>query len=170
MASTSDIWTDAFGRIKEEVHAVLDGIDERHLGFRPDPDANSVAWLIWHLTRVQDDHIAGAAGMQQVWTTQGWNERFGLPFDPSAHGYGQSSEDVAALGDIPAEKLLGYYDAVHEQTLQYVGNLSEADLDRIVDENWDPPVTLAARLVSVLDDDLEHAGQAAFVKGALGRS
>ena len=56
---------------------------------------------------------------------------------------------------------------MHEQTLQYLDGIGEADLDRIVDRRWDPPVTLGVRLVSVADDDIQHAGQAAFVRGVV---
>ena len=134
------------------------------LTFRADADANSIAWLVWHLTRIQDDHVAGVAGTEQLWTAGGWHERFALPFDVSATGYGQTSDEVAAVSG-SAELLLGYHDAVHEETLRFLGGLGPGDLDRIVDERWDPPVTLAVRLVSVVADDLEHAGQAAYVRG-----
>ena len=65
--------------------------------------------------------------------------------------------------------LLGYFEAVHQRTLSYVRGLSDGDLTRVVDTSWDPPVTLAVRLVSVLSDDLQHAGQAAFLRGILKR-
>ena len=71
--------TDAFSRIGEEVHAAVEGLSEEQLAFRVDADANSIGWLVWHLSRVQDDHVAGVAGFEQVWTAQGWAERFGLP-------------------------------------------------------------------------------------------
>ena len=82
----------------------------------------------------------------------------------SATGYGQNSDEVAAVTASP-NLLLGYHDAVHDETVRFLGGLEAGDLDRIVDERWDPPVTLAVRLVSVVADDLEHAGQAAFVRG-----
>ena len=127
------------------------------LTYRPDPEANSIAWLVWHLTRIQDDHVADVAGTEQQWLVGGWHERFGLPFPASATGYGQSSDEVAQV-DVDSSLLLGYFDAVHEQTIRYVSGLRADDLDRIVDERWDPPVSLGVRLVSVIDDDLEHAG------------
>jgi hypothetical protein len=96
-------------------------------------------------------------------------ERFGLPFDPRDTGYGHRAEEVAAVQVDAGELLVGYYDAVHEQTARYVERLGDADLARIVDRSWDPPVTLGVRLVSVLADDLQHAGQAAFVRGILQR-
>jgi hypothetical protein len=76
---------------------------------------------------------------------------------------------VAAVQVDSADLLTGYYDAVHERTVAYLTTLSDADLDRIVDERWDPPVTLGVRLVSVISDDLQHAGQAAYARGLIER-
>jgi hypothetical protein len=169
MATTNDVLTDAFERVRGSVHRTLDGLDEAMLVGRVDPSANSIAWLIWHLTRVQDDHVAELAGREQVWTSGGWARRFGLPFDVSATGYGQSSEDVAAVREIAAADLAGYFDDVHAATLDYVAGLDADGLDRVVDTSWDPPVTVGVRLVSVLADDLQHVGQAALVRGVLSR-
>jgi uncharacterized damage-inducible protein DinB len=163
------ILVDAFERIKGVVHDTLDDIPDQALTYRPDADANTVAWLIWHLTRVQDDHVAGVAGSEQVWTADGWHERFALPFDTGDIGYGQSSDDVAAVTS-SAALLRDYHDAVHAKTKAYVESLTAEDLDRVVDDNWDPPVTLGVRLVSVVSDDLQHAGQAAYVRGLFSRT
>ena len=167
--TSADLLVDAFGRIREVVHEVVDRLTPEQLAFRVDPDANSIAWLVWHLTRIQDDHVADAAHTEQVWTSQGWVERFALPFGRLATGYGHRAEEVAAV-KASAELLVGYHDAVREQSIRYVRQLGEADLDRIVDRSWEPPVSLGVRLVSVLADDLQHAGQAAFVRGVLERS
>ena len=168
--TSAELLVDAVGRIREIVHRVVDGLTPEQLAFRVDPEANSIAWLVWHLTRIQDDHLADPAGAEQVWTSQGWVERFGLPFDPLATGYGHRADDVAAVQVGSGELLVGYHDAVHQQTTRYVRQLTDADLSRIVDRSWDPPVTLGVRLVSVIADDLQHAGQAAFVRGVLQRS
>lgn len=166
----ADVLVDSFGRIRETVHGVVDGLTPAQLAFRTDTEANSIAWLVWHLTRVQDDHLADAARFEQVWTAAGWAERFHLPFGRGATGYGQSSDEVGSVQVDSPELLVGYHDAVFEQTISYVGALREADLDRIVDEAWDPPVSLGVRLVSVISDDLQHAGQAAYVRGLLERA
>lgn len=163
------VLVDGFGRIREIVAGTVDGLTQDELTFRADSQANSIAWLVWHLTRVQDDHVAGVAGTEQIWTAQGWAERFGLPFDDGSIGFGHSSKDVAAVR-AGADLLTGYHDAVHDATASYVRDLRDADLDEVVDDRWDPPVTLGVRLVSVLGDDLQHAGQAAFVRGLLERS
>lgn len=162
-----DILIDGYGRIQEEVHAVLDGLGPDELNARPAPDANSVAWLVWHLTRVQDDHVADAFDLDQVWQAQGWEKRFGLGLPRHDTGYGHSAAKVAKVRVDAADLLTGYYDAVHEQTLGVLRELPAKDLERIVDERWDPPVSLGVRLVSVLSDDLQHIGQAAYVRGLL---
>ncbi|MQA05436.1 MAG: DUF664 domain-containing protein [Streptosporangiales bacterium] len=168
--TSSDLLVDAYGRVKEEVDAVVAGLTADQLAHRIDPDANSIGWLAWHLTRVQDDHIADAAELDQVWLTDGWADRFALPFDPHATGYGHSSAEVAAVRVPSGDLLTGYHDAVYEQTIAYVEKLTDADLSRIVDTRWDPPVSLGVRLVSVIGDGLAHAGQAAYVRGVLERT
>jgi hypothetical protein len=165
----AELLVDAFARVRQVVHRVVDGLTPEQLAFRVDPEANSIAWLVWHLTRIQDDHVAGAARAEQVWTSQGWVERLGLPFGPLDTGYGHRPADVAAVRVASGKLLVGYHDAVHAQTTQWVEGLADADLGRIVDRSWDPPVSLGVRLVSVIADDLQHAGQAALVRGVVQR-
>jgi Protein of unknown function (DUF664) len=165
----SDVLTDAFDRISDLVHAAAEGLSAEQLAYRADPEANSIGWLVWHLTRVQDDHVSAVRGAEQAWIEGGWVERFGLPFDADATGYGHSSDEVGAVRVGSDKLLLGYFDAVHSQTVSYVRQLTAADLARIVDDRWDPPVTLSARLVSVISDDIQHAGQSAFIRGIIER-
>lgn len=158
---------DAFGRVHEVVHHVVVGLRVEQLTYRPAPDANSIGWLVWHLTRIEDDHVAALAGVPQRWTDDGWAERFGLPFPPEDTGYGQTPAEVAAVR-VDGGLLLGYHDAVHAATLAWLDGVAEGDLDRVVDRSWTPPVTAGVRLVSVIADALQHAGQAAYVRGLLG--
>ncbi|MES2169355.1 MAG: DinB family protein, partial [Actinomycetota bacterium] len=102
------------------------------------------------------------------WTSAGWSAKFALPFDDKASGFGQSSQEVGAVR-VSGDLLLGYYDSVHERTIDYLKGLGEADLDRIVDTRFTPAVTLGVRLVSILSDELQHAGQAAYVRGIIER-
>jgi hypothetical protein len=159
--------TDAYGRISKEVHRTVEGLAEDQLTKRIAPDANTIGWLVWHLTRIQDSHVSELAHEEQIWTSGGWYEQFGLPFDVNATGYGFSNDDVAAVRGVDDKQLIGYFDAVHLRTLGFVAQLERDDLERIVDMRWNPPVTMAARLVSVIADDLQHIGQAAFIRGLL---
>lgn len=160
----NEVLLDAFGRIRETVAATLEGVDDESLTRRPAGTGNSIAWLIWHLSRVEDAQLASAGGLDQVWTSQGFAGRFGLPLSERDTGYGHSTSQVDAVRATP-ELLLGYYDAVHRQTLEYLHSLGAEDFDRVVDTRWDPPVTLGVRLVSTIADCLQHVGQAAYAKG-----
>jgi uncharacterized damage-inducible protein DinB len=165
--TVAQLLVDGFDRIRQEVDSAVTGLSPEQLAAAPAPGANPIGWLVWHLTRIQDDHIAEVAGVEQVWTAGGFYDRFGLPLDRSDTGYGHRPEQVAAVRVPSARLLLEYHQAVFEQSRRYLAGLSEQDLGRIVDESWDPPVTLAVRLVSVLSDDLQHAGQAGYVAGML---
>jgi GNAT superfamily N-acetyltransferase len=157
-----------YGRIPPLVRDAVDGLDAKHLAEMPAPGANSIGWLVWHLTRVQDHHIAELLGVEQLWVSEGWAGRFGLDPDAQNHGYGHTAEQVAAVRPDGPEILVEYLEAVWARTRSMLEGLTAADLDRVVDRRWDPPVTLGIRLISLADDSLQHVGQAAYVRGLLG--
>jgi uncharacterized damage-inducible protein DinB len=169
MTTSADLLIDGFGRIRENVADVLSGLTADQLAHQVAPGANSISWLVWHLTRVQDDHVGNAFGAEQVWSAGGWAARFGLPAGMSDIGYGHTAAqaEAVAAATASAELLAEYHEATHAQTVKLISGVTDADLPRIVDTRWTPPVTLAVRLVSVLDDDMQHAGQAAYVRGLL---
>ncbi|ASW92227.1 mycothiol transferase [Mycobacterium marseillense] len=170
MASTDDaavirdLLRDAFTRLIEHVDEITRGLTEEVSAYRPTPDANSIAWLLWHSARVQDIQLADVAGVEQVWLRDGWVDRFGLDLPKGDMGYGHSPDDVAKV-KAPADLLSGYYHAVHQLTCDYIDGVTADELARVVDTNWDPPVTASARLVSIIDDCAQHLGQAAYVRG-----
>ena len=102
-----DLLTDAFGRVHESVHAAVTDLTLDQLHHRLDPGANPIAWLVWHLTRVQDDHVAEVAGLEQAWTSQGFDAKFDAPYPVTTVGYGQSSHEVGKLRVPSAEVLTG---------------------------------------------------------------
>ena len=165
MTSATEILVDAFGRVGESMHGLLAGLDPGALLWRPDPAANPIGWVAWHLTRVQDDHLADVGRLPQVWTEHGFAGRFALPYPVSATGYGQTAHEVGQFTVPDAAALLAYHDAVHEQTLAILSGLDDAGYARIVDERWDPPVTAAVRLVSVIGDTMMHLGEIGYVRG-----
>jgi hypothetical protein len=163
-----ELLVDAFERVRDAVHPAVNGLTPEELTYRLDGEANSIAWLVWHLTRIQDDHVSALAGTEQVWTAGGWADRFDLPLDVGDTGYGHDAETVGRVR-ADARSLLDYFEDVHASTVAYVRTLTDEDLVRVVDRRWDPPVTLSVRLVSVLADDLQHVGQAAYVRGVVQR-
>ncbi|HUB55686.1 MAG TPA: mycothiol transferase [Mycobacterium sp.] len=157
-----ELLRDAFTRLIEHVDELTAGLTEEQANYRPSPDANSIVWLIWHSARVQDIQLAPIAGIEQVWTHDGWVDRFGLDLPRNDSGYGHGPDEVAKVR-ASAELLAGYYHALHKVTLEFVARVTAEDLARIVDRNWDPPVTASARIVSIIDDCAQHLGQAAYL-------
>lgn len=163
-----DLLIELYGRIPDLVRSAVEGLTAEQLGAAPDAGANTVGWLVWHLTRVQDDHVAELLDESQLWEDGEWAARFGLEPDPANTGYGHGADEVAAVRPDGPDVLLDYHDAVHARTVAFLRGLTPEALDRIVDRRWDPPVTLGVRLVSVADDSLQHVGQAAYLRGLLG--
>jgi len=169
MATSNQILLDAFGRVADGVRDLLDGLDAEALAVRPDSTGNSIGWLVWHLARVQDDHLAEVAGCEQAWTAGGWYARLALPFPADATGYGFDDAEVSSTRITDVDALAGYHAAVHLLTTSLLAGITAGRLDEIIDERWDPPVTVAVRIVSVVEDCLQHLGQADYVAGLLGR-
>lgn len=159
---------EVYGRVLPLARATVDGLTVEQVLARPTPDANPIAWLLWHLARVQDHHVSELLETDQLWVTDGWAPRFGLAPDPDNTGYGHSSAEVAAVRPERPEVLVEHLEAVDARTRPLLEGCTADDLDRIVDRRWDPPVTLGVRLVSVVDDCLQHIGQAAYVRGLIG--
>ncbi len=160
--------TDGYGRILRILEKSLEGLTPDDLSQQPHPDCNSMGWLAWHLTRVQDHHIADLMGEEQLWIGDGWHARFNRPLDPKDIGSGHSSEDVAAFKPPDAKTLLEYHHAVVERSKRYINTLSAVDLDQeIEDPRFQPLPTVGTRLISVLSDGLQHAGQVAYLRGLL---
>jgi uncharacterized damage-inducible protein DinB len=163
----NDLLAEAYGRLPELIGTAVRGLTREQLTWAPAPGANTIGWLVWHLTRVQDHHLSELIGTDQVWISRDTQADFDLPPDPYDTGYGHGPEQVAGVRPASAEVLVDYHAAVHDRTLRYLARLTASDLDAVVDRRWDPPVTLGVRLVSVVDDDLQHAGQAGYLRGLL---
>ena len=165
MAAANDLLLDAYGRVAESVPAVLDGLTPDQAAWRPAPHANSIGWLVWHLTRVLDDHLADLTENEQVWLDRGFADSFRLDLDWRDTGYGHRPDQVAKVVVDPVSLLADYHAATQEAVNPFLAEVGE--FDRIVDTRWNPPVTLGVRLVSVADDLARHMGQAEYVRGLL---
>jgi hypothetical protein len=164
LSAAQELLRDSFTRLIEHVDELTDGLTDEMAAYRPTPQANSIGWLIWHSARVQDVQVCDIANRADLWTRDGWVDRFGLDLARDDTGFGHTADAVAKVR-ASAELLAGYYHAVHDMTLEFVETLSDADLERVVDRRWDPPVTASARLVSIVDDCAQHLGQAAYLRG-----
>jgi hypothetical protein len=163
-----DLLADGYNRIPDFLETVLKGLTKKDLRWQPRKDSNSIGWLVWHLTRQQDAQIAALMGKEQLWIKEGWHTKFNREADPNDTGFGHTPEQVAAFQAPDSQTLLAYLRAAVERTIQYFRNLSKEDLDRELDEPWfQPPPTVGVRLISILDDCILHAGQAAYIRGLI---
>jgi DinB superfamily len=100
-----------YGRIPDAARAAVSGLPTDRLTEAPRPGANTIAWLIWHVARVQDHHVSELMSEGQLWAeNEAWAERFGLAPDPHNTGYGHGPEEVAAVRPDSAGALLDYLD------------------------------------------------------------
>ena len=167
MADCKDLIIDGLNRVEEDLRAALEGLSAEQLAFRPHEQANSIAWLAWHLTRVEDDHVSELAGRKQAWVEDRWHERFGRKADPNDTGFGHTPEQVASITPDGPQALIDYYAAVHQRSLAYLQTVTCGEMDRIIDRRWNPPVTAGVRLVSVVNDCTQHVGQLAYIRGLI---
>ena len=163
-----ELVADGLGRVQTILHRVVDGLTLEQLLYQPKERCNSIAWLAWHLTRVQDHHLSDLAGIPQTWVDEGWHAVFNMAPDPTNTGGGHTPEEVAAFRTPDGAALLGYHDAVCRRSKAYLDTLSPADLDVEINEpQYQPLPTVGVRLVSVISDNTQHAGQAAYLRGML---
>jgi uncharacterized damage-inducible protein DinB len=161
---------EAYGRISPLVHRATEGLATEQLCYLIEPGANTIAWLVWHLSRIQDQHISELLEEPELWSDRSWVRVTGIERDPVTRGQGDGPAEVAALRPSGADGLLAYHDAVTARTAKYLCGVDEAELDRPIDFSYDPPVSAGVRLASVLSDNLQHAGQALYLRGVLDRT
>jgi hypothetical protein len=166
--ASKELLIDEFERIRDAVHPAVNGLSVEELTYRPDSESNSIAWLTWHLTRVQDQALSSLAGREELWTENGWYERFALPLEPSDTGFGH---DPATVGTVVAAAalLLDYFEDVHRRTVTWLGSFDDGGLSKVLDDTGIVPITVESKLVGVIVDDLQHVGQSAYVRGLVQR-
>lgn len=162
-----ELLLDGYGRIYEELERALSGLTPGDLDHQPKYDSNSMGWLAWHLIRVQDGQIARLMGVEQVYIKDGWYAEFNRQPDPKDVGFGHSSEQVAAFKSPDVAIIMGYEKGVLEREKSYINSLTAEDLDRELNEPFQPLPTVGVRLISIMSDALQHAGQIAYVRGLL---
>ena len=156
---------DALARVRDMVRDALKDLSAEELLAPPRPH---IAWLVWHLTRVQDTNFSALMERPQLWIAGGWHQRFQMPADPKDYGSGhrQTRAQVEAFTVTDKPLLLEYLDAVFAQTKDYLGAVSNDDLNRVLNEpQYQPLPTLSVRLASVINCNTRHAGQIEYLRG-----
>lgn len=145
----------------------LPDLSPEQLNAHPAGHPNSIAWLLWHSGREVDVQLSDLTGAVQQW--ERFRATFALGDIGDTVGLGHSPEEAEQITATDAQLLIDYLEATLTALRTYVTGLSEADLGEVIDDNWTPPVTRGARLVSIVDDAAVHVGQAAYAAGSLSR-
>src|SRR5262249_45806945 len=161
-----ELIVDGFERLPEVAEEAFAGVRAADFDRPPQPGANPLGWTVWHLTRVQDGQVAEMMGEPDLWVRDGWHKKFNRPPDHDDSGYGHTPAEVRAFRSPSAKVQLDYLRATTERTKRYLASLEPADLDRPIGPGPDPS-TVAIRLVSIVADCHQHAGEAVYVRGLL---
>ncbi len=156
---------DVLGRVQDMVREALKDLSPEELLAPPKPH---IAWLVWHLSRVQDANFSGLMDRPQLWIADSWHARFNMSPDPKDYGSGhrQTPAQVEAFAATDKRLLLDYLDAVFARTKTYLSTVTNADLNRVLNEpQYQPLSTLGVRLASVISCNTRHAGQIEYLRG-----
>src|SRR5690625_791111 len=155
-----DILTDAASRPLAAIRAVAELITPGNLNAHPGGHDNSIAWLLWHMGREIDVQVAHLAGTEELWTASGYAEQLGITEE--GIGYGHTPAQARAVTARDPHPLLDYLTAATAALQEYLASLDPSALGEVIDSDWDPPVTRGTRLVSIIDDAAQHAGQVGY--------
>lgn len=164
--------TDQVDRIEELFVDLTDGLTERAARYQIDGASNTINWLLWHSGRVIDAQLFDITGGDELWAD--WAPKFALPLaddelGPGQVGFAQDPRQAAKV--VAASELLRDYGLASCAALrEFLATVDENGLTRIIDRSFEPPVTVSARVVSIIGDCLQHLGQAAYVRGVAERA
>jgi hypothetical protein len=156
-------------KLSSEFENILDGLALEDLHRRPAPDANTIGWLLWHTTRSLDRTIGDVIRGEQLWIKEGWYARFNREPDPNETGVGHSFREAGEFKVPDIQTLRDYHRAVISVTLEYLGSLSETELDKEFEASYSSGTTAPVhrRILGNINDCFQHVGQAAYVRGLL---
>lgn len=160
---------------RRRVDAATAPLTEEEMGWRPDAESNSIAFIMWHTARVEDRLVnVFARGAEEVWTRDGWSARTGIP--EADHGVNYSLEQVAALPPITKEDLQEYLEAVREETLTYLRGLDDDDFDAVPEDRTPFPEfpatvryfrgrSIGGIFRQLVGEEDQHLGQVSYIRG-----
>ena len=159
--------TDALDKENGFLIEALEGLGPDELGWQPAPDANSIGWILWHMVRVEDMWIQFFAQFQtELWETEGWHEKFGLP--TRDNGFGHTPDQVNNFPSLDLGEFLRYRAAVRQATLAYLDTLTPEDMERVPRERR-PEMSLGAMFRQIIGEMYQHVGHIAYLRGLQGK-
>ena len=145
----------------------VDRLSPAEMAWTPNDQCSSIAFLVWHYGRTLDRWLhTRIKSDAQLWEN-GWAEKMDrISADPNDTGYGYTPEQLQAFQAPGAAPLLEYVAMVHQEGIDYLESLSEADFDEI---NLPNPrggiITLGVMFQQLIWEFNQHGGQIAYLRG-----
>jgi uncharacterized damage-inducible protein DinB len=147
----------------QALQRTIEGLTPDEMRWQPTPHTNHIAWLVWHLARVEDRWVSRLRQAPEVWNDEGWANRFRM--DPESNGFGQTMEEVRAMPEIALQDLMAYFDAVRVVTRHYLEQATDADLAQTYPHPRFGECTGAWIVGHILVEESQHVGQVALIRG-----
>jgi hypothetical protein len=181
---TKELIQIGLANVKRLLDRTLDGLTPAEIKWQPRPDANSIGIILFDITRSEDATIQSRLqGKPQLWESEKWYQKLNKNADDSGGHY--TAEQVATFVVPDLKDLLGYAEAVHKQTLEYLKDLTPGQFDRKVKlPPMGPPptaisagtpnqpmmspfrdMTVGSMLMMNVTHFAQHAGEISYLRG-----
>jgi uncharacterized damage-inducible protein DinB len=165
MSSFKDAVKAGMTEYLDELKQKLEGLTEAEVQWQATLDTNTIAWLVWHMAKVEDSWInVWIAGGEEVWVTGKWAERTGIA--GTSGGFGQVMDEVRSMPNVPISELVAYYEAVRKAAFETIDGMTDADMANEIDRGHGP-ITWSWILGHVMVEESQHLGQVALIRGMI---
>lgn len=143
----------------------VDSLSQEELMRQPQPGANHIAFILWHMVRAEDWFFHYLfQRVPQVWESEQWHEKLNLPDDPRVTGFGYTEEQVASFPSIQLRDLIAYSEAVRARTVDYLRSVNPARFDEIAKSRLFGEVSIGNLIGHLLIELAQHVGQIAYIR------
>ena len=118
-----------YGCTETEYDRLLSGLCDDDFRIRPKKDEDTIAWNLWHITRIEDITAGILLSEKGQLFSPVIMEKLRSPVSDT--GNAMTEEEVTAFSmSISVSELLRYRDAVGKRTREIISELSESDMKR----------------------------------------
>ena len=150
-------------RSQEYLTRALDGLTQKEAAWSPGPECNSIAFTLWHMTRVEDFFIIRVIqGKTELYEVEGWREKLGTPAKVTGARF--TAEELQAWPVPKLETLRGYAESVREKTLALLQSVTSEELNAVPKPDRSPE-SVGAIFGRIITEVAMHVGQMAYLRG-----
>lgn len=153
----------SLGQSRRFLLNALDELTQEEVAWSPNPECNSIAFILWHIARLEDVFINSVIqGERELYEKEGWREKLGTPTGDTGTRY---TEEMLRVWPVPEmEVLQGYADSVREKTLVFLESIPPEKLSEVPRPDRSPD-TMGALLGGLSTEIAMHVGQICYLRG-----